>query len=98
MSYDELIALPVTVDLATAGRAYGFGRTKAYELARRGEFPVPLLRMANRYIVKRSDLLAALGVRDEPPRLTDRIEPCETGDACCGTCGRPLEPAPGGVR
>jgi hypothetical protein len=39
MQKEELLALPVTVDLVTAGRAFGLGRTRSYELARAGEFP-----------------------------------------------------------
>ena len=34
MSLDELLSLPVSVDLTTAGRAFGIGRTKSFELAR----------------------------------------------------------------
>ena len=43
MSMDELLSLPVSVDLTTAGRAFGLGRTKAFELARQGRFPVRVL-------------------------------------------------------
>lgn len=57
MSVEELQALPVTVDLATAGRAFGMGRTKSHELARAGEFPVEVLRLGRSYRVKRADLL-----------------------------------------
>ena len=35
----ELLALPVTVDVPTAARALGLGRSTAYELARRDESP-----------------------------------------------------------
>lgn len=62
MSEDEVLALPVTVDLETAGRAFGFGRTKAHELARAGEFPCPVKVFGRRYRVLRADLLPALGV------------------------------------
>ena len=34
-----------TVDLMTAARALGLGRTKAYELARRDEFPCRVIRI-----------------------------------------------------
>jgi predicted site-specific integrase-resolvase len=51
--------------LVTAGRALGIGRTKAHELARSGQFPVPLIAVGNRYRVRRSDLLDLLGI-DEP--------------------------------
>jgi hypothetical protein len=61
MSLDELLALPVSVDLVTAGRAFGLGRTKAFELAQTGEFPCPVIRVGLRYRVPRSGLLEALG-------------------------------------
>ena len=40
----EIAALPAVTDLVTAGRALGLGRTKAYELARAGQFPCPVIR------------------------------------------------------
>jgi len=61
MSMEELRAMPVYVDLETAGRAFGFGRTKAHELTRAGEFPCEVKRFGNRYRVLRADLLTALG-------------------------------------
>ena len=33
LTFDELRALPTVVDLMTAARALGIGRTKAYQLA-----------------------------------------------------------------
>jgi len=64
MSRAELLALPVSVDLVTAARAFGFGRTKGHELARAGEFPVPVMRLGATYRVTRADLLRALGEAD----------------------------------
>lgn len=61
MSVEELDALPVVVDLETAGRCFGVGRTRAHELARAGEFPVPLLRVGGKYRVTRQAILAAVG-------------------------------------
>jgi len=58
----DLLALPPTVDLVTAARALGYGRTLAYELARRGVFPCRVLRLGNRYVVPTADLLRTLGV------------------------------------
>lgn len=66
MTRDELLALPVSFELwPTAARAFGMGRTAAYEAARRSEFPVPVLRLGNRYRVTRADLLRALGEIDD---------------------------------
>jgi hypothetical protein len=41
----------MTTDIETAASILGFGRTKAYELAKRGQFPVPTLRIGRRYLV-----------------------------------------------
>ncbi|WP_372407473.1 DNA-binding protein [Streptomyces luteireticuli] len=44
MTRDELMSLPVSVDVLTAGRAFGFGRNLTYELIAAGDFPVPVHR------------------------------------------------------
>jgi excisionase family DNA binding protein len=67
MTTAELLALPVAMDLVTAGRALGLGRTLAFELARAGEFPVPVLRLGTRYRVTRADLLKTLGLDPDTP-------------------------------
>jgi len=61
-SADEVAALPVVIDLVTAARALGMGRTSAYEAARRGDFPVPVMRVGRRYRVVTAHLHALLGV------------------------------------
>ena len=43
--------LGTTIDVATAASILGFGRTKAYELAKAGEFPVKIVRVGRRYVV-----------------------------------------------
>lgn len=65
LTRDELLALPAAIDLATAGRAFGFGRNKAFELAQRGEFPVRVLRLGNSYRVPTAEVLKALGIDDQ---------------------------------
>jgi hypothetical protein len=62
MTMDELLALPVSVDLLTAGRAFGLGRTKAHEMAKAGDFPCRVLRVGNRYRVPRSAIFEVLGI------------------------------------
>ncbi|MGI5326921.1 hypothetical protein [Actinomadura nitritigenes] len=52
------------VDLVTAGRALGVGRTKSYELARAGRFPCPVLRVGRSYLVPTAGLLTLLGLND----------------------------------
>ena len=59
---DEVRALPVVVDVVTAGRCCGLGRDTSYRLARSGQFPVPVLSLGRRLVCKRADLLAALGI------------------------------------
>jgi predicted DNA-binding transcriptional regulator AlpA len=51
-----------TVDLPTGAKCFGIGRTLAYELASRDEFPTRLLRLGNRYRVPMADVLRALGI------------------------------------
>ena len=63
MKLDELLGLPVTVDLVTAGRAHGIGRTLSHELVLRDEFPCTVRKLGNRYRVTKADLLASLGLQ-----------------------------------
>jgi hypothetical protein len=62
MSRQELLALPVAVDLDTGNRALGLGRSKGYALAKRGQYPCKVLRLGNAYRVVTADLLGLLGL------------------------------------
>lgn len=62
MTEAEVLALPAAVDLATAGRALGIGRTKAFELAREGQFPVKVLQVGQKFRVPRTALLEYLDI------------------------------------
>ena len=62
MSREELLALPVAVDLDTGNRALGLGRSKGYELAKRGQYPCRVLRLGKAYRVVTADLLDLLGL------------------------------------
>jgi hypothetical protein len=74
MTATEIRALPATVDVATAARALGFGRSLAYELARRGQFPCRVLRAGNRYLIPTAELLRLLGLDPaSPPRHTEPV-------------------------
>ncbi|MEU9839718.1 hypothetical protein AB0C69_10910 [Actinomadura sp. NPDC048032] len=66
LTLEELLELPVSVDLVTAGKAFGMGRTKSSELARKGEFPCRVLRLGNSYRVPRIEIFRALGMHDTP--------------------------------
>lgn len=65
MTRAELLALPATVDLVTAAKALGIGRTSAYQLARSGDLPVKVLRLGARYRVPSAALLEVLGIADD---------------------------------
>ncbi|URN14335.1 helix-turn-helix domain-containing protein [Streptomyces radiopugnans] len=67
MTADDVLALPAAVDIPTAGRALNLGRTLAYDLAKRGEFPCKVLRIGNAYRVRRADLLDLLGIEQSTP-------------------------------
>ncbi|RSN07366.1 DNA-binding protein [Nonomuraea sp. WAC 01424] len=56
----EALERPEVVSLLTAGRLLGMGRTKAYRLAKAGEFPCRVLRIGGRYAVPVRGLRALL--------------------------------------
>lgn len=64
MTPEEVLALPVSVDLPTANRALGMGDTLGYELAAAGEYPCRVLRLGRKYRVTRASLLEALDMRE----------------------------------
>lgn len=65
LTKEEILALPPIIDLPTAGRAFGKGRTKSYELARADEFPCQVLPLgAHRFVVTKVALLKALEMDD----------------------------------
>lgn len=57
-----LYELPPTVDIRTAALLIGLGRTKAYQLAKSGDFPCRILRYGSHYRVPTAELLHLLGV------------------------------------
>ena len=63
---DAVRALGTTTDLITAGSVLGIGRSTAYQLARTGQFPVPVTRAGRRYLVGVPHLLRAIGATDTP--------------------------------
>jgi excisionase family DNA binding protein len=62
MTFAELLSLPPMVDVSTAARALGLGRSTGYELARRGEFPCRVLHVGSSYRVPTAELLRLLGI------------------------------------
>lgn len=62
LTFKQLYDLPAVVDLMTAARALGIGRSKAYQLASVGKFPCRVIRIGNHYNVPTAELLQLLGV------------------------------------
>ncbi|MFI1938210.1 hypothetical protein ACH44C_13650 [Streptomyces purpureus] len=62
MGREEILALPAAIDLDTSNRALGLGRSKGYELAKRGEYPCRVLRLGKAYRVVTADLVNLLGL------------------------------------
>ncbi|GAA0898491.1 hypothetical protein [Virgisporangium aurantiacum] len=72
-------ALGVVTDLSTAAQVFGLGRALAYQLARDGKFPVPVLKVGNRYRVAVAAILAALHL-PAAPATTEPAGPAPVGD------------------
>jgi hypothetical protein len=53
--------LGMTTDVETAAQTLGIGRSLAYELMRKDEFPVRLIRLHRRVLIPIADLLKLLG-------------------------------------
>ena len=66
LTFDQLYTLPTVVDLMTAARALGIGRSKAYQLAHDGKFPCRIIRIGTHYNIPTADLLTVLGVTPIP--------------------------------
>ncbi|SEP52449.1 helix-turn-helix domain-containing protein [Amycolatopsis saalfeldensis] len=69
LTFDQIQALPAMVDLITAARALGIGRSKAYELAKGEEFPCRVIKTGGTYRVATADLMSVLGIT--PPNKTE---------------------------
>lgn len=62
MTVQNLLDLPAVVDIETAGRALGIGRTLAYQLARTDQFPCEVVRAGRAFRVVTADLRRVLHV------------------------------------
>jgi hypothetical protein len=70
-SLSQIGDLPVVLDIETAGRLLGIGRSTALKLAGADQFPCRVLRVGNKWRVPTADLLAILG-------LTTATEPADS--------------------
>lgn len=62
MTLAEAAELPTVLDLVTAARALGIGRTTAYSLAREGKFPCSVHQVGGSYRVPTIEVLRLLGL------------------------------------
>jgi len=68
MSERDLQALPPVIDVPTAARALGVGRSAAYDMIRTNTWPTPVLRLGRLIRVPSAPLLEMLGVPRNPYR------------------------------
>jgi Helix-turn-helix domain len=59
---DAVRALGLSTDIETAASIFGLSRTVAYDLLRRGEFPVPTFKVGRRIVVPVPPILRLFGV------------------------------------
>ena len=83
MSTDDFRALPPVLDVPTAGRLLGLGRSAAYDLILAGAWPTPVLRLGRRLRIPTAPLLALLGL----PQIAD-------GRGAVPQCGESLDGSP----
>lgn len=67
----SLRTLPPVLSLEDAARLLGIGRSSAYNLAKHGAFPVPVLRIGKLYRVPTAGLLDVLGASGLSPDPVD---------------------------
>jgi hypothetical protein len=68
MTPATLRSLPVTFPFdPVVPQAFGISRSAAYRAWKAGQLPITPLRIGRRLIVRRADLLAALGIDDREP-------------------------------
>ena len=71
MSAIDPASLPPVLDVPTAGRLLGLGRSAAYDLILAGRWPTPVLRLGRRLRIPTAPLLALLGL--------DPVRPSQPG-------------------
>lgn len=69
MTKEELNALPPVLDVPTAAEVLDIGRTLAYELIRRGQWPTPVLHVGRLIKIPTAPLLRLLEHADQATPL-----------------------------
>lgn len=84
MSIDQIMALPPvfpvwpTASAALGGFTAGLSRPSTYAMAKDGTYPVPILNVRRRRIVRRCDVLAYLGLNDDATGIALPVAPVES--------------------
>lgn len=63
---EAIRTLGAFTDLHTAAQIFGLAMSTAYLLAKRGQFPVPVIRAGTQYRVPVQPIIAALHLQPEP--------------------------------
>ena len=66
MNRDQLAELPPVLDVPAAAKVLDIGRSLAYELVRRGEWPTPVLHIGKLIKIPSEPLVRLLGVVTTP--------------------------------
>lgn len=78
---EDVRSWPATVDVETAARALGIGRTTAYEWIKTAQFPVRVISVGRRHRVVTAGLVRLLGETETagpaPPDPADRTNTAE---------------------
>lgn len=62
MTPDELLALGASTDIPTSCKAMGISTSNGYAQAKKGEFPIRVVKVGSRYVVPTAGLLDLLGI------------------------------------
>ena len=90
---ERIRALGPVTDLATAARIFGLSRSVAYDLAKRGQFPVAVLRFGSRYRVPVAAILHTLhlpAAADDPEPGADLVQVARDADGFLLSLALPL--------
>lgn len=72
MTRDELATLPALLDVPTAAKVLGVGRSLAYDLVRRGEWPTSVLHIGKLINISTAPLLALISQPTAEFTVSDR--------------------------
>ncbi|MEU4218921.1 helix-turn-helix domain-containing protein [Actinoplanes sp. NPDC026623] len=75
---ERIRALGLVTDIATAARIFGLSRAAAYDLAKRDQLPITVLRFGTRYRIPVAAILQALHLPVDDEQPPDPLPPSAT--------------------